>query len=121
MWKLAILLNAVIMILFFLASELAIALAYNHFVQYPESGGPMVLPSVTDIAISLRKVIVVIPTVWVVFSYLIYRFLRQKTTAERNEVLLAFSLITIAGGLLMLIFFGLGGILPYYKIGALVQ
>ncbi|MBN1849465.1 MAG: hypothetical protein JW932_12860 [Deltaproteobacteria bacterium] len=109
------------MILFFIASELAVALAHNHFVQYAESDGPMVLPLITDMVLSLRKAMILSPLLWGGFSYLVYRFVREKGTAERNEVLLAFSLITIAVGLLMLIFFGLGGILPYYRIGTLVQ
>jgi hypothetical protein len=121
MWKITIALNAVIMILFFLASELAIALAYNHFIQYPETDGSIALPLVTEVVLDLRKAIIVVPIVWAVFSYFLYRVIGRKAVDDRNDYLLAFSLITIAVGLLMLLFFGLAGILPYHKIGVVVQ
>ena len=121
MWKITIIANALVMFLFWIASELAIALAYNNFVQYPEAGGAIALPLVTSIALSARKFSVTLPIVWSLVSFFIYKFTRQKTTADRNEYLLVFTSITIFVGFSMLIFFGSAGVLPYLQIGMVVK
>jgi len=121
MWKIAIIANALVMFLFWIASELAIAFAYNHFVQYPEAGAAIVLPLVTEIALSARKFSVTLPIAWSLVSVFYYRFIRQKITSDRNEYLLIFTAITIFIGFSMLIFFGLAGILPYLRIGMVIK
>ena len=120
MWKIIIITNALVMFLFWIASELAIAFAYNHFVQYPE-GGVIALPLVTAIALSVRRLSVTVPIAWSLVSFFYYKFTKKKTPADRNEYLLIFTVITILVGFAMLIFFGLAGILPYLKIGQVIK
>ena len=121
MWKIIIAVNALVMFLFWAAGELAIAIAYNHFVQYPEACGVIVLPLITSIALSTRKFSVALPIAWSLVSFFYYKFIRQKIPAERNEYLLIFTSITVCIGFSMLIFFGLAGILPYLKIGQVIK
>jgi len=121
MWKITIIANTFFMILFWIASELAITPAYNNFIQYPRGGKATILPLATGIALYVIKFVVVLPIVWAIISFFIYKFTRQKTTADRNEYLLVFTSITIFVGFSMLVFFGLAGILPYLWIGTVVK
>lgn len=121
MWKITIIANALYMILFWIAGDLVLALAYNHFVQYPEVGGAIALPLVTRIALSARKFTAVLPIVWAIASFFIYKFSEKKTTSERNEYLLVFTSITIFVGFSTLLFFGLAGLLPYLLIGIVIK
>jgi len=54
-----LLLNVITMFLFWLACMVMVALAYNHFVQYGETGG--LLPVLTQIAIDCRLVLLFMP------------------------------------------------------------
>jgi uncharacterized membrane protein YwzB len=121
MWKIVIIANALVMFLFWIASELAIALAYNHFVQYPGAGGVIVLPLITSVALSARKFSVTLPMAWSLVSFFYYKFTKQKKPADRNEYLLIFTLITVCIGFSILAFFGLAGILPYLRIGMVIK
>ena len=121
MCKITIIANTFLMILFWIASELAISPAYNHFIQYPRGGKTIILPLTTEIALYMSRFAVALPIVWAILSFFIYRFTRQKTTADRNEYLLVFTSITISVGFSTLIFFGLGGVLPFLRIGAVIK
>ena len=120
MWKITIALNVLIMILFWAASELAIAIAYNHLVQYPEVEGVIAFPVVTRMAFSMRKLSAVLPSLWVFISIYVYKATKHKPLTERNEYLLGFTSVTITAGLLIFVFWGLAGILPYLRIGAAI-
>ncbi len=121
MLKISITACALIMFLFWIISELAISIAYNHFVQYPVNDVVTSLPLITDIALSVRKSSVILPVVWSLVSFFYYRFIRNKIPADRNEYFFALIVITILIGLLMLSFFGLAGILPYLRIGVILK
>ena len=109
------------MVLCWLASLQAIALTYNHFVLYPPTGAAVVLPAVTAVALSLRGYAVCLPAVWGGLSVLVYVIVRNRPVADRNEFLLAFTLLTFVVGLAMVLFFNLGSILPAYRIGTTVR
>lgn len=120
MWRITVILNIFIMSFFWLAGRLAITPAYNHFIQYPETPGYIALPIMTKAAASVINVAVILPIIWIFVAFILYRFLRKQNPADRNEHLLAFTLITLCVGFLMLLFFGLAGILPFLQIGAAV-
>ena len=120
MGRITIIANALLMFLFWLASELAIALAYNHFVRYPATEGVLALPLPTHIAFAMRELSAVVPLVWCVVSFVFYRYIRRKPGVERQGYLLVFTLATVIAGFSMLIFFGLAGILPYLRIGTVL-
>lgn len=121
MWKITVITNAFLMVLFWIASRIAIALAYSNFVEYPSNGDVIALPMITRLALAAFRFAVAIPMVWALVSFVIYKFTRKKTTADRNEILIAFTSVTIFLGFLMLVFFGLAGILPYLRIGMVAK
>lgn len=121
MWRITLVANVLLMVLFLLASQIAIAPAYNHFVQYPANGGDMVLPAITQTIFSVRKLAIALPCLWTLIPFFVYRSFKHKSTADRNEFLMAFTAITLLVGFSLLVYFGLAGILPYLKIGGIIQ
>ncbi len=121
MWRVTVLANALIMILFWLASLLSVALAYNRYVQYPEADGSMALPSSTELALSLQYWAGLLPLAWIVLSYVLWQRLKETAPDVRSEYLLAFSSITVIAGFAMLIFFALAGTMPFLFICALID
>jgi uncharacterized membrane protein YbhN (UPF0104 family) len=114
MWRVTIIANPVMMVLFYLMSILSISIADNRFLQYAES--TVDLPMPTSIALSVQVWTGVIPLSWFILSYLIWRKIKGKQPEVRNEILLAFTTSTIAIGCTMLVFFALAGILPFLYI-----
>jgi hypothetical protein len=121
MWRITIIANALLMVLFWLAGMLSVAIAYNRFVQYPASKAPMTLPLPTELALSTQLWAGILPLFWIILSYLIWRKVKDKKPESRSEYLLAFSTITMILGFSMLIFFALAGMLPFFFIKELVQ
>ncbi len=116
MWGITIIANALMMGLFWLASLLSVSIAYNRFVQYPESNVPMALPLPTELALSIRLWIGIRPLSWIILSYVIWQKIKDKGPESRSEYLLAFTPLTIITGFSMLIFFALAGTLPFFFI-----
>ncbi|MCK5662583.1 MAG: hypothetical protein KAI17_03805 [Thiotrichaceae bacterium] len=108
-------LNTIIMFLFWLACWVAITPAYNNFIQYGETGS--ILPYLTQLAIDVRVFLLFIPVLWIVISFLVFKTIRKKQNETRLQFLLFFIMLSISSGFLMLIFYGIAGILPYLKIG----
>ena len=121
MWRVTIITNALMMVLFWLASLLSVAIAYNRFVQYPPNKGPMALPLPTELALSTQLWAGIFPLIWIVLSYVIWKKIKNIEPESRSEFLLAFTLVTMAVGFAMLIFFILAGTLPFFFIKTLVK
>ena len=121
MWKVSIMSNVLVMLLSWLASLQAIALTHNRFVQYPETGKAVVLPMVTTVALFLRSYSAGLPAAWMVLSVLVYGNVKNKPAADRNEFLLAYTLVTVIVGFSMLLFFNVAAKLPDYQIAAAIQ
>ncbi len=119
MWRITIISNALMMTAFWLLSVLGISKAYNRFVQYPEGGGPVELPLLTEYAASLQFWLGALPLCWILLSALIWRRIVKDKLELQGETLLAFTASTLAIGLVMLLFFTLAGILPFQLIGGL--
>ncbi len=106
--------NVIIMFLFWLACMVIIAPAYNHFIQYGETGS--LLPHLTQLAIDARFFLLIIPILWIIISFWIFKTIREKQKKNRLQFLLFFIMLSISSGFLMLIFYGMAGILPYLKM-----
>ena len=119
MWRITIIANALMMVLFYLMSVLSISIADNRFLQYANS--TVDLPMPTRIALSIQVWTGVIPLCWFVLSYLIWRKKKGKQPEKRTEILLAFTASTITIGCTMLVFFALAGILPFLYIGMIAK
>ncbi len=121
MWRITIMANALMMVLFWLVSLLSVSIAYNRFVQYPPTKAPMALPVPTELALSTQLWAGLLPLAWLFLSFVIWKKARNKEPEHRSEFLLSFTLITIIVGLSMFIFFALGGTMPFMFIKTLVK
>ena len=121
MWRITIIANALMMGLFWLASLISVSITYNRFVQYPASNAPVALPLPTELALSIRLWIGMLPFSWIILSYVIWQKIKDKQPESRSEYLLAFTTITMIIGFSMLIFFALAGTLPFLYIGTILK
>jgi len=107
--------NVIIMFLFWLACMVTITPAYNHFIQYGKTGS--ILPLLTQLAIDTRLLLLCIPFFWIIISFWVYRRIRGRQKENQLQFVLFFNMLSISTGFLMLILYGLAGILPYLMIG----
>ena len=119
MWKITLFFNIVVLVLFWILSQVAITPIHNLLVQYAETG--VDLPILTDFAIQLRTPSLIIPLAWVVLTLVVGRRMRNQAVDVRQEWLSAHTSITLCLGLATLIFFALAAILPILKISAVIQ
>lgn len=121
MWRVTIIANALMIVLFWLASLLSVSIANNRFVQYPPTKAPMALPLPTELALSTQLWVGLFPLAWIILSFVIWKKVKDKEPESRSEYLLAFTSVTIVAGIVMLIFFALAGMLPFFFIKTLVE
>jgi fatty acid desaturase len=106
--------NVLIMFLFWISCLIIITPAYNRFIQY---GSGEILSSLTQLAVDIRIYLFLLPLLWAIISYRVFNTIRNEKKEKQVESLLLFSMITLTTGLLILVFFGIAGILPYLLIG----
>lgn len=112
-----IFINCLIITLAWFGCLVIVTPAFNHFVQY----GAGVLPQLTKTLVDFRFFFGLVPVLWVITGFLLNRKLSDRSLKDAMPPLLLFSVLTLAAGLLMLVVFGLAGILPYLKIGVAVE
>lgn len=115
MLQVILIFNVIIMFLFWLACMVTITPAYNHFIQYGETGS--LLPYLTQLAIDARFFLLFIPILLIIISCWAFKSIREKQKENQLQFLLFFIMLSISSGFLILIFYGIAGILPYLKIG----
>lgn len=103
MLKITLIANSLLVFLFWIAGVTAITPAYNHFVRYPEV--EVVLSQLTEMAISLRLLVGVVPLTVSVISVFLYNHLKTKTPDYRNEFLLSLVPVTLCAGMFIFVFF----------------
>ena len=81
----------------------------------------MVLPLPTELALSTQLWAGILPLAWIVLSYVIWKKVKTIELESRSEYVLAFTMVTMAIGFAMLIFFVLAGTLPFFFIKTLVK
>ena len=116
MWRLTIVVNNLLMVIFWVLSLLLVAFAHNRFVQYPT--GEVSLPIPTEIALSCQTWLGLISLLWIGVSAWVWKKVEALQPDLRNEYLLTYTMLTICVGLLQVVLFGLAGILPFLLIGA---
>lgn len=119
MWRITIIANNMIMILFWLLSILSVSLANNWFVQYAEKS--VALPTPTKVALSLQAWFAFLPLLWIVISGLLWKKIKKQNDDKRSEILLSFTVITIMIGLLLFCFYLMAGLLPFFYIGVAIN
>ena len=107
--------------LFWLASLLSMSMAYSRLMQYVKSGALPTIPIVTEWALSARFWAGLVPLGWMILSCVIWQKTSDKQPESRAEFLLAFTAITLVSGFSMLVFFALGGLLPFLSLGASIK
>jgi len=81
----------------------------------------MALPLHMELALSTQLWAGILPLAWIILSYVIWQKVKDKTPEFRSEYLLAFTMVTMAIGFAMLIFFTLAATLPFFFIKTLVK
>jgi hypothetical protein len=121
MWSITILINCLILFLFWVAGFTAISPAYNHFVQYAQLVGEIDLPILTQTVFSIRLWSLLYPAGWLLASVLFLLRLKKKESSRRAELVQLHTSASIFAGLLILVIFFTAGILPFLKIGVLID
>ncbi|MDA3788898.1 MAG: hypothetical protein PF503_10450 [Desulfobacula sp.] len=116
MWKTTLCCNIVILSLLWTMSLVVIQPAYNLLVQYSEV--KQALPTLTNFAIRFRTMSIVIPILWIIFTVILARQMKEQTIDMRSESLSLHTSVSLCIGLLLLFLFSFAGILPLLKIGS---
>jgi hypothetical protein len=117
MWKLTIIANSFLLLLFWLLAALLLEPAYNHFVQYPDSGLPQ-LPLLSQWVITARPISLLLPVLWLTGSTSFLLWLRKKDSSQRREWVQFHASLTLLLGVLLTVVSLLAGILPFLNIGS---
>lgn len=121
MWRVTIIINCLILFLFWVAGFVATAPAFNHFVQYTEVFGKLPLPILTDAVFTVRMSSLIVPGCWLLGSFGYLFWIRQMDEERRRDQVSLHTSLTILVGLLFFVIFLTAGVLPYLKIGALLD
>lgn len=113
--KLVLILDVLILALFWLLSLVVIAPSHNLLVVYAETS--LDLPRLTDQAIAARFMISAIPLAWAIVTVAYGQWLAGKPEHTRVVGLVAHAMVSVLLGLVMLITYSLAGILAMLKIG----
>ncbi len=120
-WQFTIFVNVLIMFGFWLAGLIAVAPAYNYFVQYAETSDSVSLPIITNIAFSFQLVSVVVPVLWLLVSIIFIIRIKQRSQMNRIELVQLHTSVSIFGGLFLFVFFAVAGVLPFLRFGGLIE
>ncbi len=113
--RLILILDVLILTLFWLLSLVAITPAHNLLVLYSESS--LDLPFLTHQAIAARFMVGSIPFACAIITVPFGQWLAAQSEHTRVIGLIAHAMSTILFGLILLFTYALAGILPFLKIG----
>jgi hypothetical protein len=112
MWKLTLILNALLMGVFGFGSAVSQIKLRNMYVQYPHAGEGVPLPAISDLALKSQRAFVAIPIAWVIGT-LILMILKWKRSEPPRDMVQLHTSATVLVGLFMLGFFVVAGIIPF--------
>lgn len=115
MWRVTLLADTILMMVFWALSAVLVAFANNRLVQY--GGGEVYLPALTSLALSAQGWIGALPLAWIALSFFLWKRLDRCEAALRTEYLLCFTALTLALGAVLVTFYALAGVLPFLLIG----
>ena len=116
MWRVTLILNAVLMAVFSLGSAASQIKLRNQYIQYPHVGESMPrLPAISEIALQIQWLLQVVPLLWALLTLALLVLNWKKPEAPRDLVQLHTS-ATLLVGVFMLGFFVTAGVMPYISI-----
>lgn len=120
MWRISLILNALLMAVFGLGSTVAQIQLRNLFVRYPESGekflgGPEMLPAISLFALHYHWLYQAIPIIWALATVAILIFYRSKGPEGSGMASLHTS-ATLLVGVTMILFFTAAGVMPFVPL-----
>lgn len=119
MWRLTLILNALLMGIFALGSAASQMQSHNYFVECPETGGELLgnaqLPSITVWALRTIWLCWLVPLLWGILTVVLIASLSRRD--EPNiEIIQLHTSFTLLVGMSMLTFFIVAGIIPFITI-----
>ena len=120
MWRVALILNALLMAVLGLASAISQIKLRNFFVQYPQAGEellgePATLPTISNLALRLHWLYTAVPVLWALLVLGLLVLYRKQDDRVRDIVQIHTS-ATLLVGLFMLTFFVTAGVMPFISI-----
>jgi len=116
MWRVTLVLNALLMAVFSLGSAVSQIKLYNEYIQYPNGGESMrPLPAISELALQVRWVLPTVPILWAFLTLALLILNWRKPEPPRDLVQLHTS-VTLLVGVFMLVFFVAAGVMPYVSI-----
>jgi len=116
MWRITLILNALLMAVFSLGSAASQIKLRNLYVQYPHVGENMpLLPAISNFALRIQWLFQVVPLVWALLTLAVLILNWKKPESPRDLVQLHTS-TTLLVGVFMLGFFVAAGVMPYVSI-----
>ena len=116
MWRITLVLNALLMGVFSLGSAASQIKLRNQYIQYPHVGeGLPPLPAISDLALRCQWLLKAMPLAWGLLTLTVLVLNWRKTEAPRDVVQLNTS-ATLLVGVFMLVFFVTAGVMAYVSI-----
>lgn len=112
MWKLTLILNALLMGVFGFGSAASQIKLRNMYVMYPSASEGVPLPAISDLALKIQWAFTAIPIAWALLTLILMILNWRKSEPPRDMVQLHTS-ATVLVGLFMLGFFVMAGIIPF--------
>ena len=116
MWRVTLILNALLMAVFSFGSSASQIKLHNQYVQYPNAESELpLLPAISELALRIKWLLQVVPIFWVLIT-LALLILNWKKQEPPTEIVQLHTSATLLVGMVMLIFFVTAGIMPYISI-----
>jgi hypothetical protein len=116
MWRITLILNALLMAVFSYGSAASQIKLHNQYVQYPHVGGQMPdLPAISSLALRLQWLLKTVPILWALLTLALLIWKWRQPEPPRDWVQLHTS-ATLLIGVFMLGFFVVAGVMPYISI-----
>ena len=116
MWRITLVLTALLMGVFGLGCAASQIKLGNHYIQYPNVGEAMPpLPAISDIALRCQWLLKAMPLAWAFLTLAVLILNWRKSEAPQDLIQLHTS-ATILVGMFMLGFFVTAGVMPFVSI-----
>lgn len=113
MWRITLIMNALLMAVLSLGSAASQIKLRNQYIQYPRVGERMPpLPAMSDFALRVQWLPQAVPLLWALLTLVVLIWKGRQPESPRDLVQLHTS-ATLLVGVLMLGFFVVSGVMPY--------
>ena len=116
MWRITLILNALLIGVFSLGSAASQIKLHNQYVQYPNAeSNACHLPAISGLALRLQWLLPTVPIAWALLTLVLLILFWRQSEPPRDVVQMHTS-ATLLVGLFMLVFFVAAGVMPYVSI-----